>query len=931
MAESLIIRIGANAKEFDNELKKLKDKTASLEKGLASVAKVSAVAFTGLATAIGVATSKFTSFEKTFTNVQTLLDKSSFSTKTLSRGIADLRNDIIKLGSSTGESFENLNQGLFDLISAGVPAEEATRALTDAVNLATAGATDTATSVKALTAAYTAYGEAAGDSTDVAEKFFTAQKFGVTTVGELASEFNKVGGLANQLKIGFNEALAASTALTANGAKPTSQAFTEFRAVLNSVILAQGRLKNESTEVQNALSLQNIESKGIVAALQELDAATGGNVVTLQRLLGSSEALSGALALSGKQASTFSTILSELNDEQARAASFNDALATKQETTEKSLARLSQSFNAVAIQLGERFAPLINRVADGLAAIAQRFNELSDEQKDSIANFIKAGAAIAAVVTGLGTFALATIKVVRFIKTLRVVLLGARVAAAAFTGAFTLGLGTIIAFLPEIISGVKTLFGLFSDNDDEPKTLTNINKELDELKKKQELISKSGLPDATKDERIAGIDEEIKKLEELRQAKIKSTEGFGTGELLVRPEADTSGDPLAGLDQQLAGAQVSVPLRTEAQDKAAQEEIEAEKKKEAAKKEVRDQATQERIAAARAEQELLKAERDNVSKEEIDFIKRRNDLIAEEQAARQIKDNELRQTELENLKLQKEALLEEERAFQERRAEELAIARENEKALQEELRELDKEERMALREEDLEELRNQLLTEQEAKRQVARENAEFEIQRRNQFLKDEQKFGTAVATLNKNLNSKEVEGARSAAGQLVALQRSKNSTLKSIGKAAAITQITIDTAKGATSAYASLAPIPLIGPTLGLAAAASLIAFGAERIGQVSSAQRGGFVPPAQGGARDRVPALLQPGELVVPQPLVPNFIQSAGNPANADFAGGDPTASEDDSSRVIRLEGDLVQNEEFVAALATQLRESQEFENTRA
>ena len=121
----LIVRIGANADKFDKELKRVGKTTANLEKQLASVAKISGVAFAAGAAAIASATVVAGKFEDKFTNVVTLLDKGSFSTMTLEQGIDSLKKGVIELGQETGESFDDLNKALFDLISSGVPAEEA--------------------------------------------------------------------------------------------------------------------------------------------------------------------------------------------------------------------------------------------------------------------------------------------------------------------------------------------------------------------------------------------------------------------------------------------------------------------------------------------------------------------------------------------------------------------------------------------------------------------------------------------------------------------------------------------------------------------------------------------------------------------------------------------------------------------------------------
>lgn len=59
-------------------------------------------------------------------------------------------------------------------------------------------------------------------------------------------------------------------------------------------------------------------------------------------------------------------------------------------------------------------------------------------------------------------------------------------------------------------------------------------------------------------------------------------------------------------------------------------------------------------------------------------------------------------------------------------------------------------------------------------------------------------------------------------------------------KAAAITQTIIETYKGATAAYASLATIPIVGPALGVAAAAAITAAGLANVGKIRSAREQG-------------------------------------------------------------------------------------------
>lgn len=153
------------------------------------------------------------------------------------------------------------------------------------------------------------------------------------------------------------------------------------------------------------------------------------------------------------------------------------------------------------------------------------------------------------------------------------------------------------------------------------------------------------------------------------------------------------------------------------------------------------------------------------------------------------------------------------------------------------------------------------------------------------YLQEQQKFGTAYADINRIIYSDKVKAAKDTSGELAALAQSENSTLKAIGKAAAVTQITISTAEAAMKVYAGFQSLPFgLGIPLGIAAAAAVTAFGAERIGKVLSAQSGGIVPGIQKGG-DSVPALLQPGELVVPRQSFSQITQAIANRAIANDA----------------------------------------------
>jgi TP901 family phage tail tape measure protein len=85
-----------------------------------------------------------------------------------------------------------------------------------------------------------------------------------------------------------------------------------------------------------------------------------------------------------------------------------------------------------------------------------------------------------------------------------------------------------------------------------------------------------------------------------------------------------------------------------------------------------------------------------------------------------------------------------------------------------------------------------------------------------------------------------------------------------IFKASAIAQATIDTYKGATAAYSSLAGIPVVGPALGGAAAAAAVVAGFVNIAKIKAQKfaTGGVVKGPSAG--DQVPILANGGERIL-------------------------------------------------------------------
>lgn len=227
------------------------------------------------------------------------------------------------------------------------------------------------------------------------------------------------------------------------------------------------------------------------------------------------------------------------------------------------------------------------------------------------------------------------------------------------------------------------------------------------------------------------------------------------------------------------------------------------------------------------------------------------------------------------------------------------VASEQEKALQLEIQTellnqnkeymaLDEADRELYKQKYLESIKSQLETEKSIKLSAANKSLVEDTKKRNLYLEEEQKYGKTLASINKFTREVINDDTKSAFGQMAAMTSSHNVVLKSIGKAAAIANIIIATQESAAKVLAGFSTIPIIGPALGIAAAGTVVAFGADRIAGVLAAADGGLVTGGIPGV-DSVSARLMPGELVVP---TRNYEEVVSSVAASRNGGGDSGSS---------------------------------------
>lgn len=373
----------------DAELRDKKFKAGM--KGLGkSVALGAAAIGTAFAVGMTVAIKKADEFQKSMSNVSTVIDTSVISTQ-------DLTKSLLRLDPALGGTTE-LTDGLYQAFSAGArDAEEAMEITTNSAMFAKAALTDTATAVDVLTTATNAYGADVMDTTTAADIFFTTIKEGKITGEQLSATIGQSIPLFASMNIGLDELGAGLAAMTKQGIA-SSEATTQMNAMVNAFIKPSAEMSAALLEIGYSSGSAFIEAEGLSGALEFLEGATGGSKDEMAKLVPNIRGLKGVMALTGQGGKIFNEVMIEMAD----SAGANQEAFDKQEKTFESL---KNSMGKTQIIIGNIGKAFVDEIADGATTANEAMNE-----------FLMSGRAAEIFGQVIGTVAAAFSGVVQFTK-----------------------------------------------------------------------------------------------------------------------------------------------------------------------------------------------------------------------------------------------------------------------------------------------------------------------------------------------------------------------------------------------------------------------------------------------------------------------------------------------------------------------------------
>lgn len=485
--------------KLSKTLTKLQRKMGCFSKKVNKMGKGLSTSVTLPTLAIGAASAKMSmDLNKNMGNVQSLLDGTLSET---TKRTNELKGSVQDLAKKTGMNTASISKGAYEVVSAfGDMRGETEAILGTMTKMATAGGSDVAEALQLTSAVTKAYGDTSAEAQKkVADFAFQTVKLGQTDFPALAGSIGKVAPMAGELGVQMDEmfgVMATATGVTGNAAEVA----TQFRGVLKSLAGPTDTMNMLFDKYNVKTGAEFIKvSGGIQGAMNTITKEAKAAGIPLKDLIGSIEGQNIALALTGKQADTFTDKLGKMKN---GAGALNDAFQKKTQGVDKSgfaIRKMTQQITVMAQVIGDKLLPVLAQMLNNfIVPIVTWFGNLSGEAMTVILMFGGIVAAIGPALLIFGKMFQAITVGIKIIAMLRKAFVFLNVVMTANpVGAIIIGVVALVAAIVLLIKNwdtvvakfksggrfISRIFGGGKDNDTESSTPIGKRSSLSKIEK----------------------------------------------------------------------------------------------------------------------------------------------------------------------------------------------------------------------------------------------------------------------------------------------------------------------------------------------------------------------------------------------------------------------------------------------------------------
>ena len=320
------------------------------------------------AVGIGKAIDAAGDFEAQLNTINTIARATPEALGTIGKAIRQVAKD-------TGTPLEDLTQGYYDLLSAGIKTADAQNVLVQANKLAIGSLSTTTEAIDLLTGAINVYGGDASQAAKDTDIFSKAVERGKVTAAGIATSFATIGPLAANYGIGIDEIGAAYARLTSVNV-PAAEVATQMRSAIQALTKPDKALRKlEGITKKNYLAIAG--KQGLVVALQMMRTDAEKNGIPLAQLTSRIEGMQFVLGTTGPNFAKYQEDLKAMGDASGTAAG---QMAEREKGLNFQLAKLKALAKDAGITIGTALLPK-------LTPMVAQLNDLINTHQGDISAF----------------------------------------------------------------------------------------------------------------------------------------------------------------------------------------------------------------------------------------------------------------------------------------------------------------------------------------------------------------------------------------------------------------------------------------------------------------------------------------------------------------------------------------------------------------
>ena len=347
------------------------DGLKNLGQGISSVGKALTAGLTLPIVGMGVASVKTASdFQGAMKEVSAI----SGATGTDLTKLSDLAKEM---GRTTKFSASESADALKYMGMAGWKTQDMIEGLPGILNLAAAGGTDLGITSDIVTDGLTAMGLSAKDAGKFADIMASTCSNANTNIELMGETLKYVGPVAGSLGIEMDD-LSVAIGLMGNAGLKGGQAGTSLRAGLTNLVKPTKEMRNAMEKYGVELVKNADGSVNLMGTMENLRSVLGGLDQTTQAQALSTifgkEAMSGWASIVNASEGDFNKLTEAIANSEGSAKKMADTML---EGSQGAIVEMKSALEGVAITIGERLTPFLEKLADGVSKVCEWFQNLS--------------------------------------------------------------------------------------------------------------------------------------------------------------------------------------------------------------------------------------------------------------------------------------------------------------------------------------------------------------------------------------------------------------------------------------------------------------------------------------------------------------------------------------------------------------------------